>query len=133
MNKADLCNSCGKRPKLSLLSRCTRCLTEQVERDRKTREAKRLAAKKPKADAGNGTWRAGWKIPKLDRQRCAAKTRAGHACKRLPVEGKERCINHGGLSTGPVTPEGIAVVTLNLARTPSWQKRVLTLAQFEKQ
>jgi len=40
--------------------------------------------------------------------RCGAKTRAGRPCDRKVVLGKTRCPNHGGLSTGPKTPEGKA-------------------------
>lgn len=39
---------------------------------------------------------------------CGAKTRAGGPCKKPPVPGKRRCRLHGGLSTGPKTPEGRA-------------------------
>jgi hypothetical protein len=53
--------------------------------------------------------------PRSDRPRCGAKTRRGTVCIRLPVWEKARnrprngrCPNHGGLSTGPVTPEGKA-------------------------
>src|SRR5690349_21822317 len=42
------------------------------------------------------------KLPKRFRRRCCAKTRAGRPCVRLPIEGKTRCRNHGGLSTGPI-------------------------------
>lgn len=38
--------------------------------------------------------------------RCGAKTRAGTAC-RAPAMGNGRCRLHGGLSTGPRTPEGL--------------------------
>ena len=41
-------------------------------------------------------------------QRCAAKTRKGTACQKPPLRGKARCRLHGGLSTGPKTPEGKA-------------------------
>jgi len=41
-------------------------------------------------------------------QRCEAKTRKGTACQKLPLTGKARCRLHGGLSTGPKTPEGKA-------------------------
>ncbi|OOY26786.1 hypothetical protein BMI90_16410 [Thioclava sp. L04-15] len=41
------------------------------------------------------------------RVRCGAKTRKGHPCKVLSLPGKRRCKFHGGLSTGPKTPEGI--------------------------
>jgi hypothetical protein len=39
---------------------------------------------------------------------CGAKTRKGTPCQCLPVPGKRRCKFHGGLSTGPQTPEGRA-------------------------
>lgn len=42
------------------------------------------------------------------RPTCGARTRTGAPCKRKPVRGKKRCRNHGGLSTGPRTPEGRA-------------------------
>jgi hypothetical protein len=37
-------------------------------------------------------------------------------CKRPPVPGRTRCRLHGGLSTGPRTPEGKKVVGENRAR-----------------
>jgi hypothetical protein len=53
--------------------------------------------------------------PKHLRPRCGARTRRGTACVRLPVwdptrnqPRNGRCPNHGGLSTGPRTPEGKA-------------------------
>lgn len=36
---------------------------------------------------------------------CGAKTRSGKPCMRSPVKGKKRCRQHGGLSTGPRSPE----------------------------
>ena len=39
--------------------------------------------------------------------RCGARTRAGTPC-RSPAMGNRRCRLHGGLSTGPRTPEGLA-------------------------
>jgi hypothetical protein len=52
--------------------------------------------------------------PRRLRPRCGARTRTGAPCKRLPVWDNEhdrprngRCPNHGGLSTGPKTPEGL--------------------------
>jgi hypothetical protein len=44
-------------------------------------------------------------------KRCGAKTRQGRACLRRPVTGKRRCPNHGGLSTGARTPEGLARIS----------------------
>jgi hypothetical protein len=41
--------------------------------------------------------------------RCGAKarTRGGNPCQAPAVKGKMRCRMHGGLSTGPRTPEGL--------------------------
>jgi hypothetical protein len=39
--------------------------------------------------------------------RCGAQTRAGTSC-RSPAMGNGRCRMHGGLSTGPTSPEGLA-------------------------
>jgi hypothetical protein len=39
--------------------------------------------------------------------RCGARTRAGATC-RSPAMGNGRCRMHGGLSTGPTSPEGLA-------------------------
>lgn len=43
-----------------------------------------------------------------ERVRCGAKTRKGHPCRLLSEAGKRRCKFHGGMSTGPRTPEGRA-------------------------
>ncbi|HPD91069.1 MAG TPA: helix-turn-helix transcriptional regulator [Pararhodobacter sp.] len=40
------------------------------------------------------------------RIRCGAKTRKGTPCRCKSEPGKRRCKFHGGLSTGPKTPEG---------------------------
>ncbi|WP_429335953.1 HGGxSTG domain-containing protein [Paraburkholderia sp. 35.1] len=45
--------------------------------------------------------------------RCGAKTRAGTPCKRVDLYGSGRCKLHGGLSTGPTTPEGKARAARN--------------------
>ena len=39
---------------------------------------------------------------------CGAKTRGGAPCKKHPITGRKRCRLHGGRSTGPKTPEGLA-------------------------
>jgi hypothetical protein len=44
---------------------------------------------------------------------CGAKTRAGGTC-RCPAMRNGRCRLHGGLSTGPKTPEGRARISLAL-------------------
>ena len=41
-------------------------------------------------------------------QRCFAKTRQGTPCRNPVVTDRNRCRMHGGLSTGPRTPEGKA-------------------------
>lgn len=40
--------------------------------------------------------------------RCLAKTRRGGQCRAPAVRGRRRCRLHGGLSTGPKTPEGLS-------------------------
>ena len=40
--------------------------------------------------------------------RCGARTRSGRACLAPAIRGKRRCRMHGGRSTGPRTPEGLA-------------------------
>ena len=39
---------------------------------------------------------------------CLAKTKSGVPCQKHPIAGRTRCRLHGGLSTGPRTPEGKA-------------------------
>lgn len=39
---------------------------------------------------------------------CGACTRKGHPCRNPPEPGRSRCKFHGGMSTGPKTPEGRA-------------------------
>lgn len=39
---------------------------------------------------------------------CLAKNRSGKPCQKHPSVGRTRCKLHGGLSTGPKTPEGKA-------------------------
>lgn len=41
-------------------------------------------------------------------KRCGATTRKGTRCMVRPIQGKCRCKFHGGLSTGPKSPEGRA-------------------------
>ena len=59
------------------------------------------------------------------RERCGAYARStgepcrAHLCRRPDGSIGKRCKNHGGLSTGPRTPEGKARTKLNLLRTPS--------------
>ena len=53
---------------------------------------------------------------------CGAKTRAGTPCKRIDIYNNGRCKFHGGLSTGPATPEGKAASALN-GNSPKSKKR----------
>ena len=50
-------------------------------------------------------WRFG---PNYPGPICEARTRKGSSCQKPPLKGKSRCRLHGGLSTGPKTPEGKA-------------------------
>ena len=43
-----------------------------------------------------------------DTNLCLAKTRSGALCQKHPIAGRTRCRLHGGLSTGPRSPEGKA-------------------------
>ena len=67
-------------------------------------------------------WRFG---PDWPGQRCRAKTRKGTACQKPALIGKARCRLHGGLSTGPKTPEGkarIAAAHWKHGLRPSYQQ-----------
>jgi hypothetical protein len=46
------------------------------------------------------------RITRARDHRCGAKTRKGRPCRAKPLPGKRRCKFHGGMSTGPRTPEG---------------------------
>ncbi len=61
---------------------------------------------------------------------CGAKTRGGKPCSKFPMKGNRRCRLHGGLSTGPKTPEGrarIAAANTKHGRYKGWR------AQREKE
>ena len=59
-------------------------------------------------------------LPKRERVRCGAMTRQGHPCAMTVVPGKARCRLHGGLSSGPKTPEGRARIAA--AQKRRWEK-----------
>jgi hypothetical protein len=48
------------------------------------------------------------RLRELRKKACGARTRAGHPCRRKGLGKGGRCPNHGGMSTGPRTPEGRA-------------------------
>ena len=55
---------------------------------------------------------------------CAARTRKGILCKALSEPGKQRCKFHGGLSTGPKTPEGRANISqFQKKRWEEWREK----------
>jgi hypothetical protein len=60
---------------------------------------------------------------------CEAKCRDGHACRRRVIPGRQRCRNHGGMSTGPRTEAGRSGSSTK--RAPAchgvWQKPCITL------
>lgn len=53
-------------------------------------------------------------------QQCGAKTRKGRPCRAKVLPKKNRCKHHGGLSTGPKTPEGRARIAE--AQRLRWEK-----------
>lgn len=70
-----------------------------------------------------------WLQPPPKERRCGAKTRSGKPCMKWALRGRTRCKLHGGLSTGPKTPEGIEAIrkanTKHGQRTLEKQKRRL--------
>lgn len=54
--------------------------------------------------------------PRHNRRQCGARCRDGHACTARVVDGRNRCRMHGGLSTGPKTPEGRAAIAASNRR-----------------
>jgi len=52
-----------------------------------------------------------WRLPRAERPRCGAQTRKGTPCQRQALK-NGRCPNHGGLSTGPSSPDGRARIAV---------------------
>ena len=76
---------------------------------------------------------AAYAIHGKDPQRCGAIAKhadasrvRGRRCRNWPVPGKRRCRFHGGLSTGPKTPEGKAAVVA--AMQEGRRRRIVELA-----
>jgi hypothetical protein len=83
-------------------------LLERWEQEKKRKAAEEKLLK-------TGFFRRGddgqlWHLPKSEYPRCGAKTRAGGTCQMRVVMFRKRCRLHGGLSTGPTTPEGRAAI-----------------------
>jgi len=63
-------------------------------------------------------------LRRKDRLRCGARTRKGAPCLVRVEAGKRRCRFHGGLSTGPRTPEGKArIAAAQRRRWAEWRVR----------
>ncbi|PJK28921.1 HGGxSTG domain-containing protein [Minwuia thermotolerans] len=59
---------------------------------------------------------------RAERPTCGARTRQGRPCRAKAVPGKRRCRLHGGLATGPRTPEGRArIAAAQRARWQAWR------------
>ena len=63
-------------------------------------------------------WSEDWRLPRAERPRCGAQTRKGTPCQRQALK-NGRCPNHGGLSTGPKSPNGRARIAA--AQRARWQ------------
>jgi hypothetical protein len=55
--------------------------------------------------------------------RCGAKTRRGTSCQCPGMRTNGRCRVHGGLSTGPRTPEGIERIRLSRTKTGMYSEK----------
>jgi hypothetical protein len=64
------------------------------------------------------------RLPRAQRPRCEARTRKGTPCQCQALK-NGRCRLHGGLSTGPKTPEGRARIAE--AQRRRWQERAQAL------
>ena len=69
-------------------------------------------------------WRFGSDWPG---QRCGAKTRKGTACQRPANKRNGRCRVHGGVSTGPRTEEGRALISESNMRHGKYTKDKLEM------
>ena len=68
---------------------------------------------------------------KRDRPRCAARTRRGTSCLRQALR-NGRCPNHGGLSTGPRTPEGRARISAAMRERHARRRRARSWSRFDE-
>jgi len=102
------------------IERKTKLRKQRAELDALTKLNRALGEQRPYIDLDGRERIIGWKQPKRERPRCGAKTRAGGSCKAPAVRGKSRCRMHGGLSTGPKTPEGRARSTAGVKAY--WQR-----------
>jgi hypothetical protein len=103
---------------------CARGLRGELASVRASLRAKLRAARKQASAAQAELDTAMQRKPKSERSRCGAGCRDGHSCqatpywpKGAPTARNGRCRMHGGLSTGPRTPEGKARVAEAARRT----------------
>jgi hypothetical protein len=89
--------------------------------ERLARRRRRVLARLAELEPVPGSMRQPY-MPGEPRPRCSARCRDGHPC-RAPVtwcpttrEPRQRCRLHGGLSTGPRTPEGRAAIVASNQR-----------------
>ena len=68
--------------------------------------------------------------PNWPGKRCLARTRRGSPCQNAAIRGRSRCKLHGGLSTGPKTPEGKARSIA--VRTKHGRRSKAHVARFRK-
>jgi hypothetical protein len=73
--------------------------------------------------------RASWALTPADVQAardmrlCMARTRRGHPCTRRVAPGRDRCVSHGGASTGPRTQAGKErIAAVQRARWQRWRQ-----------
>jgi hypothetical protein len=78
-------------------------------------------------DGMTSSWKPTWRSTepsrrKADWPKCGARTRAGGSCRVRAEPGRTRCRFHGGLSTGPRTPEGRQRISeANRRRWAAWR------------
>lgn len=109
IDQYDLAERIHKSPFLQLVRALAKGLFDQ-EMDRTVRAA--LAKRRQVVEARNRRNRG---------PRCGAETRKRTPCQRKVVLGRNRCPNHGGLSTGPKTPEGKARAAQGLRQR--WKRK----------
>ncbi len=62
--------------------------------------------------------------------RCGAKTRNGHPCAQPAMRNRRRCRFHGGLSTGPRTPEGLERMRMSKLKHGKYSKEAKAVNQY---
>lgn len=68
----------------------------------------------------------------LNAPRCGARNRQGLPCRSAAMKGKRRCRLHGGKSTGPRTPEGIAAIKTSRTKHGRYSKEAVALRRTSR-